>query len=107
MDHTLEPYALRNVCSFLGYGDVALPGLLAAFARLSDLSLQRASLWSGYFLPAVCSYAAGLAMTYCALLYSLFGDNGQPALLYLVCASFLPTPPHLLCCCVYQVVVTH
>ena len=63
---------------------MALPGLLAAFARLSDLSLCKAGPWRGYFLPAVLSYAAGLAATYCALLYSLFGDSGQPALLYLV-----------------------
>lgn len=70
-------------CSFLGYGDVALPGLLASFARITDLRLHKASLWEGYFVAAAISYAGGLILTYCALIFSLFGDNGQPALLYL------------------------
>lgn len=77
-------------CSFLGYGDVALPGLLASFARITDLSLNKASLSDGYFFAAAISYAGGLILTYCALIFSLFGDNGQPALLYLV-----STPSHM------------
>jgi signal peptide peptidase-like protein 2B len=37
-----------------------------------------------YFAPAVCAYAGGLVLTYVALYNSWFGDQGQPALLYLV-----------------------
>lgn len=38
----------------------------------------------GYFSWAVLGYASGLGLTFCALAFSWFGDQGQPALLYLV-----------------------
>jgi len=40
--------------------------------------------YRGYFAPAVAGYGSGLLLTYTALLFSWFGDEGQPALLYLV-----------------------
>lgn len=37
-----------------------------------------------YFGPALTAYAAGLLLTFAALAFGLFGDEGQPAMLYLV-----------------------
>lgn len=67
-------------------GDVVLPGLLAVFCRRFDLS-QRLSLKQSYFLPCIVGYGAGMLTTYAALWFSWFGDQGQPALLYLVPAT--------------------
>lgn len=64
-------------------GDVVLPGLLAVFCRRFDLT-HRLGVARSYFLPCVLGYGAGLLVTYCALWFSWFGDEGQPALLYLV-----------------------
>ncbi|KAJ9515138.1 hypothetical protein QJQ45_028935, partial [Haematococcus lacustris] len=69
--------------SMLGFGDIIMPGLLVAFMRRWDLT-HRLPLLKGYFLPVCCGYAGGLALTYTALACSWFGDQGQPALLYLV-----------------------
>ena len=63
-----------------------LPGLLAVFCRRFDLS-QRLPLAKGYFLPCVVGYGGGMLLTYAALWFSWFGDQGQPALLYLVPAT--------------------
>ena len=60
-----------------------LPGLLAVFCRRFDLT-HRFGLAGGYFLPCIVGYGTGLLTTYCALWFSWFGDQGQPALLYLV-----------------------
>eukprot|EP00887_Chlorella_sp_A99_P007587 scaffold28.g7587.t1 len=69
--------------SILGFGDVVLPGLLAVLARRWDVGAGLG--WgAGYAAPAAAGYAAGLALTYVALVLSWFGDEGQPALLYLV-----------------------
>lgn len=72
--------------ALLGLGDVVLPGLLAVFCRRFD-SLHRLPLARSFYMPCVCGYAAGLLLTYCALWFSWFGDQGQPALLYLVPAT--------------------
>jgi len=81
--------AWRGGYSMLGYGDVVLPGLLAAYARRVDLDAAAgAGGWlAGYFGPVVVAYGAGLALTFLALARSWFGDQGQPALLYLVPAT--------------------
>ena len=60
-----------------------LPGLLAAFCRRFDASL-RLPLSRAYFPPCLAGYGGGLLLTYAALWNSWFGDQGQPALLYLV-----------------------
>eukprot|EP00798_Chlamydomonas_sp_ICE-L_P005127 gene5127-34933_t len=71
--------------SMLGYGDVILPGILVAYTRRLDIDLHLPSCSFGnYFIPTCLGYCAGLMLTYCALLFSWFGDQGQPALLYLV-----------------------
>mmetsp|Transcript_27243 Transcript_27243/g.73614 ORF Transcript_27243/g.73614 Transcript_27243/m.73614 type:complete len:548 (-) Transcript_27243:211-1854(-) len=69
--------------TMLGYGDIVLPGLLVAFLHRLDLD-KHCSLMQGYFLPSCLGYAGGLALCYAALYNSWFGDQGQPALLYLV-----------------------
>ncbi len=69
--------------SMLGFGDIILPGLLVAYCRRLDVD-SRASLAAGYFLPTVVGYGGGLVLTYVALVCEWFGDQGQPALLYLV-----------------------
>jgi signal peptide peptidase-like protein 2B len=38
----------------------------------------------GYYVASVMGYGSGLLLTYVALMFSWFGDEGQPALLYLV-----------------------
>ncbi len=60
-----------------------LPGLLAVFCRRFDLS-NRLPLSRAFFPPCLAGYGCGLLLTYCALWFSWFGDQGQPALLYLV-----------------------
>ena len=69
--------------SMLGFGDIILPGLFAAYTRRLDVD-QRLPLVHGYFLPTCVGYGVGLTTTYLALMYSWFGDQGQPALMYLV-----------------------
>lgn len=76
-------YPMLGGYSMLGFGDVILPGLLVAYTRRIDLD-QRLTLLAGYFLPAAAAYAVGLVLTDVALVFSWFGDQGQPALLYLV-----------------------
>lgn len=67
----------------LGFGDILLPGLLGVYARTHDV-YNKLTVQQSYFWPCVAGYGVGLLMTYGALFYSLGGDQGQPALLYLV-----------------------
>lgn len=60
-----------------------LPGLLAVLCARWDAS-SGAGWRSGLALPCLAGYGAGLGLTYAALAFSWFGDQGQPALLYLV-----------------------
>ncbi|GMH43266.1 hypothetical protein BSKO_11188 [Bryopsis sp. KO-2023] len=69
--------------SILGYGDVLMPGLLVAYTRRLDLSMNRVG-WRGYFPATVISYGVGLLLTYGAQYLKVGGGRGQPALLYLV-----------------------
>ncbi|EFJ46292.1 hypothetical protein VOLCADRAFT_93422 [Volvox carteri f. nagariensis] len=84
--------------SLLGFGDVILPGMLVAYTRRVDLDLRLSAfslrgpasyLYRSYFPYTILSYGAGLCLTYAALAYSWFGDQGQPALLYLVPCTLL------------------
>lgn len=64
----------------LGFGDVALPGLLISYLlRFDKLSGRKG--WAGYFVPAVVGYFLGLWITMGALVIM---KMAQPALLYLV-----------------------
>lgn len=70
--------------SMLGLGDMALPGLLVAYLLRFDLQHAETATrrwWQTYFAIASGGYAAGLVLTYVALMVS---ESGQPALLYLV-----------------------
>jgi signal peptide peptidase-like protein 2B len=64
----------------LGFGDIALPGLLVSFLRRYDMASKK-SWFKGYFLPALFGYFCGLCCTIAALVLM---KMGQPALLYLV-----------------------
>lgn len=64
----------------LGFGDIALPGLLISYLRRHDLLGGRSGC-AGYFVPAVIGYFIGLCVTIVALMIM---QMGQPALLYLV-----------------------
>jgi len=64
----------------LGFGDIALPGLLVSFLRRHDLMSAR-KFTEGYFLPVLVGYFVGLNITIAALCIMRMG---QPALLYLV-----------------------
>jgi len=64
----------------LGFGDIALPGLLVSFLRRHDI-LSHKKIGEGYFLPSLVGYFVGLCATIVALTVM---KMGQPALLYLV-----------------------
>jgi signal peptide peptidase-like protein 2B len=52
----------------LGFGDIAVPGLLVSYLLRYDKLCNRGDkLCQGYFLPAVIGYALGLCATLCAL----------------------------------------
>jgi len=64
----------------LGYGDIAIPGLLVSMLRRFDILHDRR--WNtGYFTLALIGYGVGLC---CALVALYLMQMGQPALLYLV-----------------------
>ena len=68
----------------LGYGDVAVPGLLVMMLRRFDIATGRGAGRHSYTAWAVAAYVAGIALTDAALATSFGGSQGQPALLYLV-----------------------
>jgi len=71
----------------LGLGDIAIPGLLISLLLRHDLLTQTKCL-RGYFTAGVIGYAAGLFATFISL-YLM--KHGQPALLFLVPGTLLPT----------------
>merc|ERR1719387_3430537 len=77
----------------LGFGDVALPGLLVSYLRRHDILSKRHGC-RGYFVPSVVGYFLGLCVTIVALTVM---KMGQPALLYLVPGT-LGTTLVLGCC---------
>lgn len=85
------PPIIRGSYSLLGFGDVILPGLLVALMRRIDIMMASSSAGvmpsgkqagccahGGYFVPTVMGYGGGLLLTYVALMFSWFGDQGQP-----------------------------
>merc|ERR1712190_508715 len=77
----------------LGFGDIALPGLLVSYLLRYDLQHKK-KLLHGYFVPSLFGYCAGLTCTMVSL-YVM--QNGQPALMYLVPSTLGITL--LLACC--------
>eukprot|EP00971_Amphidinium_carterae_P171903 3408211-Amphidinium_carterae.1 len=67
----------------LGFGDIALPGLLVSFLLRYDIVFGKKWM-EGYFVMGVVTYAAGLILT---MIVSTITQAGQPALLYLVPAT--------------------
>jgi signal peptide peptidase-like protein 2B len=85
------PPIIRGSYSLLGFGDVILPGLLVALMRRIDIKMSSSAagvqssskkggccVQGGYFVPTVFGYGGGLLLTYVALMFSWFGDQGQP-----------------------------
>ena len=70
--------------SLLGYGDIALPGLLLVYAASFDEVHRLKGLTKTYFWLELLGYILGLLSTYGALALDVGGQQGQPALLYLV-----------------------
>lgn len=68
----------------LGYGDVAVPGLLIMMLRRFDIATGRGAGRHSYTLWTIAAYVVGLLLTDAALATRLGGSQGQPALLYLV-----------------------
>jgi len=77
----------------LGFGDIALPGLLVSYLKRHDMQSSRAGC-RGYFVPSLVGYFIGLCCTIVALTIM---QKGQPALLYLVPGT-LGTTVVLACC---------
>eukprot|EP00438_Fugacium_kawagutii_P030530 Skav213658 [mRNA] locus=scaffold2012:437371:440378:- [translate_table: standard] len=71
----------------LGLGDIAIPGLLVSLLLRHDL-IRRHRRCRGYFLAGVIGYAFGLLATFVSL-YLM--QHGQPALLFLVPGTLIPT----------------
>merc|ERR1711920_424027 len=64
----------------LGFGDIAIPGLLVAYLLRFDVANNKR--WGrGYFGPSVMGYGVGMVATFVALFNM---QKAQPALLYLV-----------------------
>jgi hypothetical protein len=94
---SIDPLGGARGESLLGFGDVALPGLLVALARRVDVEEEEgeedgegsagaaaAPPRPPRFFPAcVAGYACGLGLTFAALRLGVGGEGGQPALLYL------------------------
>ena len=71
--------------SLLGFGDIIIPGLLISHNHYFDLRVNSGRL---YFIVTSIGYAVGLIITFVALALM---ETGQPALLYLVPCTLLPT----------------
>ena len=68
--------------ALLGFGDIALPGAVVAFAARWDAA-RAPGRFPATAAAAATGYGAGLVFTYAALLAGVGGGAGQPALLYL------------------------
>jgi len=81
------PRLLDDGASLLGLGDIVLPGIFLCFLYRFDKA-QNTPFKKGYFLRAWIGYFLGFLLTL-VMVYAL--QRGQPALLYLVPATILPT----------------
>lgn len=71
--------------SLLGFGDIIIPGLLVTHNHYFDLRVNSRRV---YYIVTCIGYAVGLIITFIALALM---ETGQPALLYLVPCTLLPT----------------
>lgn len=81
------PRVLEEGYSLLGVGDIVLPGIFLCYLYRFDLT-NSIKFWHGYFFRAWIGYGCGLCLT---ILMVFFMQRGQPALLYLVPFTLLPT----------------
>jgi len=95
--HEILPMALilpnlgtPGAYSMLGYGDIALPGLLLVYAASFDEVHRLGGALKSYFWMELAGYVLGLLCTYGALALDIGGQQGQPALLYLVPTTLVP-----------------
>lgn len=72
----------------LGFGDVALPGLLVSYCLYVDLIYHTKRRVKVYFMVASIAYGVGLLITFIVL---ELARSGQPALLFLVPSTLIPT----------------
>lgn len=79
--------ALPGQFKILGLGDIAIPGLLISLLLRHDLA-SKVPCGKGYFTAGVVGYALGLVATFVSL-YLM--QHGQPALLFLVPGTLVPT----------------
>jgi len=83
----LFPRVFDDGVSLLGLGDIVLPGLFLCFLFRFD-HFNRKTFKQGYFLKAWIGYMVGLVLT---LVMVLVLQRGQPALMYLVPCTLIPT----------------
>jgi len=81
------PRVLSSGWSLLGLGDIVLPGLWLCYLYRFDI-VNRTSFRDGYFLRAWIGYIVGFLVTLSMLLAM---QLAQPALLYLVPFTLIPT----------------
>ena len=74
------------IFSFQGFGDILVPGLLLSFAHSYDL--LAGIRYKLYWVITVTAYILGLVATFVSLFLM---NSAQPALLYLVPFTLLPT----------------
>ncbi|XP_068239305.1 signal peptide peptidase-like 2B isoform X1 [Palaemon carinicauda] len=77
---------LKDNYNLLGFGDILIPGLLVAFTSAFDR--QVGTPCHLYYLVNIIGYGSGLVLTFVAL---YFMSVAQPALLYLVPFTLIPT----------------
>ncbi|GFR84186.1 signal peptide peptidase-like 2B [Elysia marginata] len=89
-----------NMCrersySLLGFGDVIVPGLLVAFNAVCDVRLRKGGRYRMlYFIIALIGYLFGMVVCMVSLILM---ESGQPALLYLVPCTLVPTVVMAMC----------
>ncbi|KAM7067462.1 signal peptide peptidase-like 2C [Molossus nigricans] len=69
--------------TILGFGDIVVPGFLVAYCHRFDVQTRSGQV---YFTACTAAYAAGLLLTFAAMVLT---QVGQPALLYLVSSTLL------------------
>ena len=74
------------IFSFQGFGDILVPGLLLSFAHSYDL--LAGIRYKLYWVITVIAYILGLVATFVSLFLM---NSAQPALLYLVPFTLVPT----------------
>lgn len=70
----------------LGFGDIAIPGLLVSYCLAFDHTVNIKQSWRGYYISSLLAYGASLLI---AIVVSTMTNDAQPALIYLVPGTLL------------------